>query len=130
MTADEFRRIALGMEGAVESAHMNHPDFRINGRIFATLQADEQRGMVALTPELQQQFMRASGAFSPASGAWGRGGSTMVLLSAIDEETLGEAITVAWRLAIDKGAARGSTKTKAKRRKAITRKPKRRSRKG
>jgi len=128
MTANEFRRIALGMEGAIESAHMNHPDFRVNGRIFATLQADDKRGMVALTPELQQQFMRASGAFSPASGAWGRGGSTMVQLSDIDEETLGEAMTAAWRLAIDKGAAR-STKKSARTAKDAARKSTRRSRK-
>ena len=71
-TADDFRRLALAMQGAVESAHMGHPDFRANGRIFATLQADEQRGMVKLTPEEQREFMRAHPRmFVPASGAWG-----------------------------------------------------------
>ena len=98
MTADDFRRLALGFDGASEGAHMNHPDFRANGRIFATLHPDNVRGMVKLTPERQQQFMRASRAFEPASGAWGLQGATMVRLDAIDEETLGEAMTAAWQL--------------------------------
>jgi hypothetical protein len=41
MTVDEFRSLALGFPGTVESAHMNHPDFRAGGRIFATLGPDE-----------------------------------------------------------------------------------------
>jgi NAD-dependent SIR2 family protein deacetylase len=51
-----FRRMALGMDGALESAHMGHPDFRANGKIFATIQTNE-RGMVKLTPEQQQKFV-------------------------------------------------------------------------
>ena len=86
------------MAGAIEGAHMDHPDFRANGRIFATLHPDGKQGMVKLTPEEQQTFMRAHrGTFSPASGAWGRQGCTMVLLSAADEETAGEAMTLAWQ---------------------------------
>ena len=81
MTAGAFRRLALGMEGAVEGAHMGHPDFRVKGRIFATLQADDQAGFVKLTPDQQQEFIRGYGAsFVPASGAWGRQGYTRVLL--------------------------------------------------
>ena len=57
--ANDFRRIALGMEGAVEGAHMGHPDFRANGRIFATLHADDQWGMVKLTPGEQREFATA-----------------------------------------------------------------------
>jgi hypothetical protein len=69
MTADEFRRLALEMNGALEGAHMGHPDFRANGRIFATLYPGGQTGMVKLTPEQQQDFMSAdSEAFAPASG--------------------------------------------------------------
>jgi len=98
MNADEFRRIALGQKDASERAHMGHPDFRVNGRIFATLHAGLQTGMVKLTPEEQQEFIaRNPAAFSPASGAWGRGGSTVVTLNAVDHETLGEAMTLAWR---------------------------------
>ena len=91
MRENDFRRIALGMEGAVESAHMGHPDFRVNNRIFATLHHDRKFGMVALTPDQQEQFMRARpDAFAPESGAWGRAGSTRVRLASVDDETLWE----------------------------------------
>jgi hypothetical protein len=98
LRAKDFRRIALGMKNAIEGAHMGHPDFRTNGRIFATLHADLQFGMVKLTPDQQREFVRDHpSAFAPESGAWGRQGSTAVRLAAIDEETLGEALTLAWR---------------------------------
>jgi len=98
MTPDQFRRIALSMSGAIEAAHMNHPDFRANGRVFATISEDVRRGMVTLTPEQQEAFMRDHpGAFEPASGAWGRQGCTMVKLASTDEETVGEAMTLAWQ---------------------------------
>jgi hypothetical protein len=101
MTANEFRRIALAMQGAAGGQHMGHPDFRANGRIFATLTADGSRGMVQLTPEQQQEFVSAAPeTFVPAAGAWGRGGSTMVQLSTVDADTLGEAMTLAWQKAI------------------------------
>jgi hypothetical protein len=92
-----FRRIALGMKDAVEGAHMGHPDFRVNGRIFASLHDGEVFGMVKLTPEQQEQFIRDHpAAFAPESGAWGRQGCTRVTLAAVDEETLGEAMTLAY----------------------------------
>jgi uncharacterized protein YdhG (YjbR/CyaY superfamily) len=98
MTADDFRRIALGMRGAVEQAHMGHPDFRVNGRIFATLRADGRRGMVKLTPDQQDRFVHDfPRAFAPESGAWGLGGCTAVALDAVDDDTLGEALTIAWQ---------------------------------
>ena len=98
MTADDFRDIALGMKGAVESAHMGHPDFRVNNRIFATLHDDDKWGMVKLTPEEQQRFVAdAPAAFVPEKGAWGLQGCTAVRLSAVDQEMLGEAMTLAWR---------------------------------
>jgi hypothetical protein len=98
MTPRAFRAIVLKMTGAVEGAHMDHPDFRANGRIFATLSRDGKRGMVKLTPDQQAQFMRAHPQmFEPAAGAWGRSGSTMVVLAAADEETVGEAVTLAWQ---------------------------------
>ena len=106
MTEDEFRRIVLGMTGVIESAHMGHPDFRVNGRIFATLHADREWGMVKLTPEQQGPYVRDfPGVFVPESGAWGRQGCTAVRLAAIDEETLGEALTLAWRNASDRPPA-------------------------
>jgi hypothetical protein len=97
MTAAGFRRIALGLEGAVEGAHMGHPDFRVRGRIFATLQSAD-RGMVKLTPEQQAQFVADHPEiFVPENGAWGRQGCTRVHLKLADPELLGEAMTLAWQ---------------------------------
>lgn len=98
MDAQRFRRIALGMHSAIEGAHMGHPDFRRQGRIFATLHAGIRFGMIKLTPEQQREFVNAyPSAFTPESGAWGRQGCTRVLLQAADEDSLGGAMTLAWR---------------------------------
>jgi hypothetical protein len=100
MNARDFRLIALGMHDAVEGEHMAHPDFRVNRRIFATLSPDGQWGMVQLTPEQQEAFVRAEPeTFVPAKGAWGRSGSTMVQLASADGDTVGEAMTLAWQRA-------------------------------
>jgi hypothetical protein len=82
MTANEFRDLALDILGAVEQSHMNHPDFRLHGKIFASLGApSDEWGMVKLTPEQQAKFLaRAPKMFQPASGAWGRQGCTRVHL--------------------------------------------------
>jgi hypothetical protein len=117
VTAKDFRRIALGMKGAVEGAHMGHPDFRQgDGRIFATLHADHQWGMVKLTPDQQQRFVQdAPEAFVPENGAWGRQGCTAVRLDLVDEDTLGEAMTLAWRnTATGRGPARAKVKRTGK----------------
>ena len=115
MNPVRFRRIALGMNGAIELAHMGHPDFRAHGRIFATLYPDGQRGMVKLTAEQQQEFVRANPAtFVPASGAWGRQGCTTVRLASVDEATLGEAMTLAWQNTARPGAAARSKKSTKK----------------
>ena len=96
MTAKDFRRIALGLKDVVEGAHMGHPDFRADGKVFATLHADNEFGMVKLTPEQQESFVRERGnAFKPENGAWGRQGCTAVDLAFVDEDTLGEALTLA-----------------------------------
>jgi hypothetical protein len=98
MTADDFREIALAFDDAIESAHMGHPDFRAAGRIFATLNADETTGGLKLTPEEQQALMASHpAAFSPASGAWGRGGWTMVRLESVDRPTARGALLLAWQ---------------------------------
>ena len=116
MTAADFRRIALGMEGAFESSHMDHPDFRVNNRIFATLTHDEKLGMVSLTPEAQQGFMREHpSAFSPVNGSWGLQGATRVHLESVEEDALGEAMTLAWRLAVAKGPTKSRSKSAAAR---------------
>lgn len=99
MTAAEFRRLALSMPEASESAHMDHPDFRVGGKIFATLgYPDSNHGMVILPPEEQERLGRAHPkVFTPAKGAWGKRGSTSVRLEAVDEATLRSAIEIAWR---------------------------------
>jgi hypothetical protein len=106
LKAQDFRRIALGMTDAVESAHMGHPDFRVNNRIFATLHADNKFGMVKLTPDQQERLVEEfPAAFAPESGAWGRSGCTSVRLEAVDWDALGDAMTLAWRNAAAKNAS-------------------------
>src|SRR5262249_15379841 len=79
-------------------AHMGHFDFRANGRIFATLHTGDKTGMVKLVPDEQQEFMRTHRAmFELSPGAWGRGGSTTVILKAADVSTLRAASTMAWQ---------------------------------
>jgi hypothetical protein len=98
LTPKDVRRIVLGMKDAVESAHMGHPDFRVSGRVFASLHDDDQFAMVKLTPEQQASFLSEHpSTFAPESGAWGRQGCTRVRLASVDEETLGEAMTLAWQ---------------------------------
>ena len=99
MTAAEFRRIALSMTEASEGAHMEHPDFRVGGKIFATLgYPDKNYGMVILPPEEQERFVKSdSAAFTAAKGAWGVRGSTCVRLEVVDVSTLRRAIEIAWR---------------------------------
>lgn len=99
MTAAEFRRIALSMPGASEGSHMAHPDFRVGGKIFATLgYPNRHYGMVVLPPEEQERFVRSdSAAFMPAKGAWGLRGSTCVRLGAVGVSKLRSAIEMAWR---------------------------------
>jgi hypothetical protein len=98
MTADDFRELALELPGAEERSHMNHPDFRVGGKIFATLDAEEVWGMAKLTPEQQAGFMEAEPeVFIPAAGAWGRGGSTRILLAVADPESVRRALFAAWR---------------------------------
>ena len=98
MKADDFRELALGLEGAEERSHMNHPDFRVGGKIFATLVPDETWGMVKLTPDQQKAAIRRSSTtFSQIKGAWGRGGATRVEFAKADKLLVEEALTDAWR---------------------------------
>jgi hypothetical protein len=98
MTAGEFRALALGLPEAAEAGHMGHPDFRVRGKVFATLGPDGDWGMVKLTPDEQGLFVRtAPGVFAPFNGAWGRRGCTRVTLAAADEPTVRQALAAAWR---------------------------------
>jgi hypothetical protein len=105
MTATTFRSLALSLPDAAEGAHMGHADFRIGGKIFATLGPDESWGMVKLTPNEQKEFLRAEPkAFRPASGAWGRQGCTIVTLRAAKVAIVGQAMLAAWRNVGKKGS--------------------------
>ncbi len=99
MTANEFRRMALSLPEAVEAAHMGHPDFRVGGKIFATLSHPRTGfGMVALTPEQQELFVRTEPkTFTPVPGGWGTKGSTHVLLRTGRKAAVREALKTAWR---------------------------------
>lgn len=82
MTSNEFRSIALNLPDALEKSHFNHPDFRVNGKIFATLGYPKKGwGMVKLTPKQQKDFVQSDpNAFMPVKGKWGVVGATSVLL--------------------------------------------------
>ena len=105
-TADDFRRLALGLDGAEERSHMGAPDFRVGGRIFATLAHEaEGYGNLMLTPEVQAMFVgEAPEVFVPIAGGWGRMGMTHVRLEAAAEETLAGALRTAWKLRVEKNA--------------------------
>jgi hypothetical protein len=114
MTLNQFRKIALGMDGAIEASHMSHPDFRANGRIFATIHPDNKQGGLLLTPEQQATFMRGHPKmFVPAPGKWGLGGATMLQFAAADLEVAGEAVTLAWQNVMAKKPGRPAEPTRA-----------------
>jgi hypothetical protein len=112
---DRFRRIACGLPDAVESAHMGNPDFRVGGRIFATLSGQARgRGVLKLTPEQQAEFVaELPEVFEPVEGGWGRMGMTFLVLDRADEATMQGALSVAHRNVAAKQAA-GRTQQKGK----------------
>jgi len=99
VTPAEFRRIALSFPEAAESAHQDHPDFRVGGKVFATLgYPEEGYGMVKLPPKQQVFFIEAEpDVFAPAKGAWGLRGATVVHLRAAKKTSLRRALAAAWR---------------------------------
>src|SRR5262245_22386621 len=104
MTPADFRRIALSLEGAEEGSHMGAVDFRVGGRIFATL-AHEALGYgnLMLTPEVQAEFVaEAQAVFLPVAGGWGRNGATHVRLAKANADLLRGALKTAWRLRVEK----------------------------
>ena len=115
MNAADFRRIALSLEDAEEGSHMGSPDFRVGGRIFATLASQKQGyGNLMLTPEQQAEFVTEQpDVFVPIAGGWGRMGMTHIRLAAANEDLLAGALRTAWRLRIDKN-------TRARKKPALT----------
>jgi hypothetical protein len=109
MNANDFRRIALSLEGAEESSHMGAPDFRVGGRIFATLASEHQGyGNLMLTLEQQAAFVEElPEVFLPIPGGWGRMGMTHIRLAAASEDVLEGALWTAWKLRVEKNAKTG-----------------------
>jgi len=104
-----FRQIALSLEGAEEGSHMGAPDFRVGGRIFATLASQHLGyGNLMLTPEQQAEFVAEQpGVFLPVAGGWGRMGATHIRLAAANEDLLAGALRTAWKLRTEKNAGSG-----------------------
>jgi hypothetical protein len=98
MTPADFQRIALSFDGAEQSSHMGATDFRVGGRIFATLASvKEGYGNLMLSPEQQADFVaERPDLFVPVYGGWGRMGATHIKLALADEDTLHGALQVAW----------------------------------
>jgi hypothetical protein len=117
MTPSDFRRLALSLEGAEEGSHMGAVDFRVGGRIFATLAAVKQGyGNLMLTPDQQATFVaEAPAVFVPIAGGWGRNGATHVRLAAANEDLLLGALQTAWRVRIEKNQQVRRRTGKAKR---------------
>lgn len=98
MTSTQFRRMALSLPEVEERAHIQHPDFRVSGKVFATLgYPDKSWGMVKLTPEQQRIYVQAHPTvFKPANGAWGRHGSTLIHLKSAEAGIVQGAMREAW----------------------------------
>ena len=109
MNASDFRRIALSLEGAEEGSHMGAADFRVGGRIFATLASESQGyGNLMLTPKQQAEFVaERPDLFLPVAGGWGRNGATHLRLAAANEDVLAGALQTAWKLRIEKNETTG-----------------------
>ena len=122
LTPADFRRLALTLEGAEEGSHFGAADFRVGGRIFATLAAEKQGyGNLMLTPEQQAAFVsEAPGVFLPIPGGWGRNGATHVLLSAANEDLLLGALRTAWKLRIEKNQKADKRKSSGPKRRKVT----------
>src|SRR5215469_5143636 len=115
MDANDFRRIALSLEGAEESSHMGSPDFRVGGRIFATLASAKQGyGNLMLMPEQQAEFVKElPEVFVPVYGGWGRNGATHIRLATASEDLLTGALRTAWKLRVEKNAKAGKRPRRA-----------------
>lgn len=108
MTTKDFRRLALTFPESTEGSHMNHPDFRVRGKIFATIpDPKKQRGMVKLTPDQQRDFVAdAPRVFEPVNGGWGLRGATYVNLKPARKALLRTALAAAWLNTAPKPLAR------------------------
>jgi hypothetical protein len=116
MKAKDFRRIALSFEGAEEGSHMGAVDFRVGGRIFATLASVKLGyGNLMITPEIQAAFVgELPEVFLPIAGGWGRMGMTHIRLAEASEDVLTGALHAAWKLRMERNAKSGKRSRTAK----------------
>jgi hypothetical protein len=112
MNAQDFRRLALLLEDAEEGSHMGAADFRVGGRIFATLASVMQGyGNLMLSPEQQAAFVEEQpDLFMPVAGRWGRMGATHIRLAPANEDALAGALRTAWKLRVEKNGKAGKSK--------------------
>lgn len=130
MTVSEFRQLVLALKGAEEGTHMGHPDFRVGGRVFASLHGTPLNGIAKIPVDDQARLIGAyPDVFAPEAGTWGRDGCTRIRLEHATAEEAGEALTLAWQLAVEQGPTRpkaqrpaSRSKTAAPRAKAVGRK--------
>ena len=117
MKVADFRRIALSLEGAEEGSHMGAADFRVGGRIFATLASQKDGyGNLMLTPEQQSEFVsELPEVFLPIHGGWGRMGATHIRLAQANEDVLTGALRAAWMIRVEKNTRSKTAGTKKKR---------------
>src|SRR5271168_2256773 len=120
MTPEDFRRLALSLPGAEEGSHMGSPDFRVGGRIFATLASESNGyGNLMFTPELQAEFVAEQpDVFLAIPGGWGQNGATHIRLAQANEDLLAGALQTAWKLRMEKNAKTGKTGKKKRARSA------------
>jgi len=126
MNVHNFRRLALSLPSAEESSHMGSPDFRVGGRIFATLAAAKLGyGNIMITPEQQTAFAaELPEIFIPVPGGWGRGGATHVNLAVATEDVVLGALQAAHKLRVEKNAKSGSKPPGAKSKPTLAQKSK------
>ena len=117
INAKDFRRLALSLEGAEEGSHFGAVDFRVGGKIFATLAHEKQGyGNLMLTPEQQAAFLEElPDVFLPVHGGWGRNGATHVRLDVVSEDVLEGALRTAWNLRVARNGKVRKNRPQAKR---------------
>jgi hypothetical protein len=120
MTPSDFRRVALSLEGAEAGSHMGAVDFRVGGRIFATLASvSKGYGNLILTPQQQAEFVAdLPEIFLPVHGGWGRMGATHIRLAEASEDVLAGALRVAWKLRVERNSKEKTTKASMKKARA------------
>lgn len=110
VTTEQFRKLATALPDCEEGSHHDNTDFRCGGRVFATIHASGETGMVKVPPAVQEDLLAGHPEFRPASGAWGRAGCTLVTLPKVTQRVLKGALQEAWQFAVAMGATKRAKK--------------------